>query len=421
MLINREKPLLWIASLYFAQALPYILITVVSVIMYKNMQVSNTKITFYTSLFALPWALKPFLAPPLEQIQDKKFLTIFFEAMLAILGIILAIVINLKNFFVFTVSIFLVAAIIATLHDISSDGVYIVNLDKRMQAKYVGTRSLFYQAGRLVAQGGLVFIAGIIALHLGAKVAWQIGLILFSMLMFFLAIYHSQLIPQQFNHGQFSANKRSSIFTAFHSVYTELMNIPFIMSIVIFAVIYNFPEAQLFKIVPLFMIDTIKQGGLNLSTANVGLIFGGIGTIAMLVGITAAGELFSKATLKQYIVPITFLLGISNIGYVVISLCHVQSIEIITILIIFSQFCFGMSNGAFMVFLLYIFGRGSYPMSSYAIGTALMSLGVMLAGATSGYIQACLGYFHFFIWVLLLNIGILLFAQFNVKHFALES
>ena len=45
----------WIPSLYFAEGLPYVTVMSVSVIMYKNLGVSNTEIAFYTSWLYLPW------------------------------------------------------------------------------------------------------------------------------------------------------------------------------------------------------------------------------------------------------------------------------------------------------------------------------------------------------------------------------
>ncbi|WP_338039366.1 hypothetical protein [Maribacter litopenaei] len=49
--------------LYFTQGLPYVLVVTVSVIMYKQLGVSNTDIGLYTSWLYLPWVLKPLTEP----------------------------------------------------------------------------------------------------------------------------------------------------------------------------------------------------------------------------------------------------------------------------------------------------------------------------------------------------------------------
>ena len=52
-----KSPWLWVPSLYFAQAIPYVVAMQLSVIMYKDMGVSNSDIAFYTSL--LLWMTRP--------------------------------------------------------------------------------------------------------------------------------------------------------------------------------------------------------------------------------------------------------------------------------------------------------------------------------------------------------------------------
>ena len=46
---NTKNPWSWIPTLYFAEGLPYVLVMTVSVIMYKNLGISNAEIAFYTS------------------------------------------------------------------------------------------------------------------------------------------------------------------------------------------------------------------------------------------------------------------------------------------------------------------------------------------------------------------------------------
>ena len=43
------KPWLWVPSLYLAESIPYTIAMAVSVVLYKDMGLSNTEIAFYTS------------------------------------------------------------------------------------------------------------------------------------------------------------------------------------------------------------------------------------------------------------------------------------------------------------------------------------------------------------------------------------
>lgn len=60
---KRTSPWSWIPTLYFAEALPYVAVMTISVIMYKRMGISNTDIALYTSWLYLPWVIKPFWSP----------------------------------------------------------------------------------------------------------------------------------------------------------------------------------------------------------------------------------------------------------------------------------------------------------------------------------------------------------------------
>lgn len=46
-------------SLYFAEGLPNVIVTVLAMVMYKQFGLSNGEITFYTTWLNLPWLLKP--------------------------------------------------------------------------------------------------------------------------------------------------------------------------------------------------------------------------------------------------------------------------------------------------------------------------------------------------------------------------
>ena len=53
----------WIPTLYFCEGLPFVVVMTVSVVMYKNLGISNTDIAFYTSWLYLPWVIKPLWSP----------------------------------------------------------------------------------------------------------------------------------------------------------------------------------------------------------------------------------------------------------------------------------------------------------------------------------------------------------------------
>ena len=70
---KRTSPWSWIPTLYFAEALPYVAVMTISVIMYKRMGISNTDIALYTSWLYLPWVIKPFWSPFVDLLKTKRW------------------------------------------------------------------------------------------------------------------------------------------------------------------------------------------------------------------------------------------------------------------------------------------------------------------------------------------------------------
>ena len=67
-----NNPWYWIPLLNFASGLPYAIIISVSVIMYKNLGISNEDIGLYTSWLYLPWVIKPLWSPFIELYSTKR-------------------------------------------------------------------------------------------------------------------------------------------------------------------------------------------------------------------------------------------------------------------------------------------------------------------------------------------------------------
>lgn len=409
---------LWVPTLYLMQGLPFALVTAVSVVLYKNFHFTNSKIAFYTSLFSIPWLLKPLFSPLIEHLAAKRQLIILTEFLMAAILLMLALSLSLTHFFMISGSIFFIMAFASSIHDINADGLYIVSLDANNQAYFVGIRTVFFQVGRFICQAGLIFLVGLFFNKLGVRTSWQWLLLLFALFWFIIPFYHQKVLPFEPRHSQASELKLAKIFI---KIFKDFLANENLTIIIIFIIFYNFPENQLLKIVPLFLLDKTAHGGLGLTTAQVGFLLGGIGFIGMMAGVLLASFFLGKLSLKKCLVPMTIFIGITNLSYLLLSILSFHSMIIIGTFIAIAQFGYGISNGAYMYFILSVLGRGPYAMSSYTIGTGLMGLGVILGGATSGYLQYLLGYTNFFIWIEIISFAILLLSKYIEKLFAKEN
>ena len=128
--VRRRSPLTWIPTVYFAMGLPFILVNMVSTLMFRGLGIDDARIALWTSLIILPWSLKPIWSPLMEMFRTKKFWVVSTQ-LISGLGLALtALTLPLPDFFPYAVALMGVIAFSGATHDIATDGVYITELSK---------------------------------------------------------------------------------------------------------------------------------------------------------------------------------------------------------------------------------------------------------------------------------------------------
>lgn len=162
-----RSPWSWVPSIYFAEGVPYVVVMLVSVIMYKRLGISNTEVALYTSWLYLPWVIKPLWSPLVDILRTKRFWIITMQLIIgAALGGV-ALTIPADNFFKITLGFFWLMAFSSATHDIAADGFYMIGLSKHDQAWFVGIRSTFYRLAMITGQGLLIILAGYLESNTG--------------------------------------------------------------------------------------------------------------------------------------------------------------------------------------------------------------------------------------------------------------
>ena len=156
---KKRSPWLWVPSLSFGDALPNVVVMAISVILYKQLGLSNTAITFYTSWLYLPWILKPVWAPFIDLIKTKRWWIVSMEILLgAALGGI-AFTIPTSFWLQGTLFFFWIIAFTGASHCVAADGFYMLGLDHPQQAWFIGVRSIAERLATIFGQGFLVMMA----------------------------------------------------------------------------------------------------------------------------------------------------------------------------------------------------------------------------------------------------------------------
>lgn len=399
-----NKPYNWIPTLYFVEGLPYVMVVTLSTVLMQNMGLSDKENAFYTSLFYLPWVIKPLWGPVVDAVGTKRKWITAMQIAMGICYVCAAVSMNTGVWFACIMLIFWLTAFFSATHDIAADGFYILSLDSHEQALYVGIRSTFYRIATIFAQGGLLILTGwVFRQEIGTMyggqwgVPWAIAIAIVAILLVLAAVYHNYSLPHS-EKNEDKADSVEGIFTGFRYTAIEFFKRPQIISSLLFMLLFRFPEAQLAKIATPFMLAPVENGGLALSNEQIGVTYGTIGIIGLTLGGILGGIAVSRHGLKRWLWPMVLSISLPDAVYIYLSMSQTQSLALINLSVFIEQFGYGFGFTAYMLYLVY-FSQGKNSTSVYALCTGFMALGMMLPGAIAGYVSEHLGYTGFFVWV----------------------
>ena len=412
---KKLHPLTWIPTVYFAMGLPFIALAQTSSLMFKNLGISDTKITFWTSVLTIPYIFKPFWSPILEMFKTKKYFVIATQLLTGILFSLVAFSLHLPNFFSYAIAFMAIIGFSGATHDIATVGVYINELSPKDQAKYVGWQGAFYNIAKLVSAGALVYVAGELEKSYGVETAWMIVMLIYASIMVFMSFYHLKMLP----NGSSSSNVESlkEGFNTFIDVAETFFMKKGIVLSLLFVVFYRFAEGFAIKIAPLFFKASQAEGGLGLSTSQIGMIYGVFGSAAFVLGSILAGYYTSKRGLKNSLLVLCSSFNLPFIMYFLLSHYQPDSIYIISAAITIEYFGYGFGFVGLILYIMQQIAPGKYKTAHYAFADGIMALGFFIPSAISGYFSDLLGYKIFFVFVLAATIPSFLVTVLAKKHF----
>jgi PAT family beta-lactamase induction signal transducer AmpG len=399
-----KSPLFWIPSTWFAMGLPFVALSTASAIMYKNFGISDTSIAFWTSLIMLPWTLKPLWGPFLEMFKTKKYFVYITQIITGSIFGLIAISLHLDHFFSISITLMAIIAISASTHDTAADGIYLNELDPAQQAKYVGWQGAFYNVAKIVSGGLLVYLAGELEKRYGLINAWVTVMSFYCIIMVSLGIYNMKMLPEGGASKQVGTLQEG--FDVLKDVIITFFQKKNIWYGLAFIVFYRFAEGQAIKITPLFFKATRAEGGLGLSTSEIGLLYGVFGAAAFVLGSIVAGNFVSKSgglTRKSLLILCCFF-NLPFAAYAYLAIALPTNLYVIGSAVAIEYFGYGFGFVGLILYIMQQMAPGKYKMAHYAFGSGLTNLGFMLPSMISGFVSDKIGYQYFFIWVLVSTI-----------------
>lgn len=393
----------WVPSLSFADGLPLVILMTVSLIFYKQMGLSNTAVTFYTSWMYLPWILKPIWSPFIDLVKTKRWWVLLTEILLGAAFGGVAFTIPTSFWFQGTLFFFWVAAFTGASHCVAADGFYLLALNERQQAWFMGIRQMADRLATIFGQGILVMVAGNLQVIFRGSISYSWSLTFYGLAGVFLALWlwHSRTLPHARDDRQHPLVSARAILSGFVLTFRTFLRKKGIIQALCFIMLFRFSEALLSKVSPLFLIDAPHNGGLGLAPQEYGLVQGTVGMIGVIIGSIIGGFAVSKGGLHKWLFPMVLAYSLPPVIYLALAYWLPDSLMLVSVSVFIEQCSTGFGLTAYMMFLIY-YNRGEFRTSHYAIASALMTLSLMIPGLMAGSLEEALGYRRFFFLSLIL-------------------
>lgn len=407
--------------------------------MFAKMGVPNDELSFFTTLLYFPWFLKGIWSPIVDVVKTKRWWIMSMQILMTALCVLLTVTLPFPDaamiaakgtgvgMFWLTLVLFIISAFASATHDIAADGYYMLAHSTSSQARFIGIRNTFYRIASVFGQGVLVFIAGRVEKSTGdIPYSWQVTLGVTAVVLFLITLYHIFLLPQSDNDkprvsaeegGTSHLKELGNSFATFFTKKGALLAI-------LFMLLYRLPEGFLIKLCQPFLVDSrveelrngqIFGGGLGLDTDMVGLLYGTIGVIFLLLGGIIGGIYISRKGLRRSLWPMAACMTLPCFTFVYLATALPTNPIVVGAAISIEQFGYGFGFTAYMMYMMF-FSEGEFKTSHYAICTAFMALSMMLPGFVAGSIEMAIGYKGFFWMVIACSIATVLITFFARKR-----
>ena len=233
--------------------------------------------------------------------------------------------------------------------------------------------------------------------------AWKHTFLVAAVFFVVICLYHVFALPRPAADTTGDAAGLLTTLKEFPVPFDTFFRKPGVWVAILFLMFYRFSEAQLVKLSSPFLLDSAEEGGMALSTGEVGFAYGTVGILALTFGGILGGFVAARQGLRFWLLWMVLAINLPNAVYVFLSQVQPENYLVVNAAIAIEQFGYGFGFTAYMLFMLYV-SRGEHETAHYAICTGLMALGMMIPGMFSGWLEELIGYQLFFLWVMIATI-----------------
>ena len=377
--MSRNKKLILISLLYFAEGFPYGIIEKTLRAYFVGHDWSETSMGLFT-LVLLPYALKFLWAPAVDFLGARRLWIAASQVLMAALLCLFIFLDPTNPGILLWTCIFLIATLSAT-QDIAIDAYSIELLETSEMGLANGFRIATYRVA-LVASGGLL-------VYISDLTGWHLVFFIAASVLGFCSIVSLRLPHIEIQRPPVSLR---TLITPI----TDILKRSGVLQVVLFILLYKLGDLAMGPMVISFWH---KSG---LSPKEFGLIN------SLGVGFTIAGGLGGGLFMARFgIFHGLWLLGLwqagSNLAYAWVAAYPSAGNFGIYVASAIESLCAGLGTSAFVAFLMSICEK-RFSATQYALLSGLYQVTGILAGSISGYLTEYMGFAQYFLFTFFLSL-----------------
>lgn len=383
MKLNRK--LLIISILYFAEGFPLGILEQTLPVYFRIHGMSLVNMGLL-SLLSIPYAIKFLWAPAVDFFGARRHWITAAQFLMAG-AIMLVIPLDPSEPSTFLWVCLASFAVLSATQDVAIDA-YSIEL---LEASEIGIANGFRQAAYRVA----MVVAGGLFVALGGWMGWRFTYTVAALTLCVCAVVSLRLPHVEVTRPALS---KMAVVTPIWDLVTR----PGSLFVAFFILFYKLGDMAMGPMVKAFWLHA------GLSTTEIGLITGTLGTVAAIAGGLAGGLFMDRFGIFHGLWFLGLWQSVSNLTYAAVAGYPAIGKWGIYCASVAESFCGGLGTAAFVAFLMCICRKESSA-TQYALLSALFKVSGILAGAFSGWATKQMGYANYFALTFLLSLPAFLF------------
>lgn len=392
----------WLFPLFAAEAIPFALITFVSLLMFVQQGAGWGRATLLCALLTLPWVLKSFVREKVRQFGHFAWVLKVIElCMLAVL-VGLAFAFDRYRYSVpqLFVCLFLLSALCAW-HELAARMYYERMFYPRQQRLYNGAKIFFSQTAHVITYGVVIMAVGALQVFYHNRAdamsfAWNVAVYMLAGV-FMLLVFYNCLVLRRPSVGDDS--RSASLAEAVRSevqVIDRIARKPYWLAVVSGLFFVLLPQSLMFHTRVLFLLASKAEGGLGCTMLQVGFAQGTIGVMAFSIALAIGHRLLMHRGVRRTYWLFAIPMGLSPWVYLLMTVVPPVSLLWLCVATFLAQFFFGLGLNLTVAFVRYISGDRYRNTINY-LYIPMVALVMFVPMGISGWLLQRFGFQQFFI------------------------